>query len=177
MAISRFLIGGVASALLLTGGLFMWAGYTQIAEEEVLPEPPPALVAIPVAGANGRSADLPCRRCPRAEDASREERRFESLRPRPRHALIGRGRAAVDPPSARRSASSTRARSGDNPADARGMGYVGSLADHRASTGARRWSVPATHAPNAVNPSAIVRRRRRRLALIHSASAEPARAV
>ena len=52
MAISRFLIGGVASALLLTGGLFLWAGYTQIAEDEVLPEPPPALAAIPVAGAN-----------------------------------------------------------------------------------------------------------------------------
>ena len=45
MAISRFLIGGVASALLLTGGLFMWKGYTQIAEEEVLPDPPPALPA------------------------------------------------------------------------------------------------------------------------------------
>ncbi len=57
MAISRFLIGGVASALLLTGGLFMWAGYTQIAEEEVLPEPPPALVAIPVAGAMRRAPD------------------------------------------------------------------------------------------------------------------------
>jgi hypothetical protein len=27
MAISRFLSGGVASALPLTGGLFMWAGY------------------------------------------------------------------------------------------------------------------------------------------------------
>ena len=39
MAISRFLIGGVASALLLTGGLFMWKGYTQIAEVEVLPDP------------------------------------------------------------------------------------------------------------------------------------------
>ena len=34
MAISRFLIGGVASALLLTGGLFMWKGYTQVAGEE-----------------------------------------------------------------------------------------------------------------------------------------------
>ena len=49
MAVSRFLIGGVASALMLTGGLFMWKGYTQIAEEEVLPDPPPALPAIPVA--------------------------------------------------------------------------------------------------------------------------------
>ena len=49
MAVSRFLIGGVASALLLTGGLFMWKGYTQIAEEEVLPAPPPALATIPVA--------------------------------------------------------------------------------------------------------------------------------
>ena len=52
MAVSRFLIGGLASALLLTGGLFMWKGYSQIAEEEVLPEPPPGLPAIPQAGAN-----------------------------------------------------------------------------------------------------------------------------
>ena len=52
MAISRFLIGCMASALLLTGGLFMWAGNTQIAAEEVLPDAPPAVAAIPVAGAN-----------------------------------------------------------------------------------------------------------------------------
>src|SRR3546814_10651439 len=51
MTVSRFLIGGVASALLLTGGLFMWKGYSQIADEAVLPEPPPRLPAIPQAGA------------------------------------------------------------------------------------------------------------------------------
>ena len=47
MAISRFLIGGLASALLLTGGVFIWKGYSQVAEEAVLPDPPPALPAIP----------------------------------------------------------------------------------------------------------------------------------
>lgn len=45
MAVSRFLIGGVASALLLTGGLFLWQGHSQLAEEAVLPDPPPALPA------------------------------------------------------------------------------------------------------------------------------------
>lgn len=76
MAISRFLIGGVASALLLTGGLFMWKGYTQIAEEEVLPDPPPALAAIPVAGANAPKRGPAPPALPAAKDASREERRF-----------------------------------------------------------------------------------------------------
>ena len=76
MAMSRFLVGGVASALLLTGGLFMWKGYTQIAEEEVLPAAPPPLAAIPVAG-----PDVPKRgpappSLPAAKEASREERRF-----------------------------------------------------------------------------------------------------
>ena len=76
MAISRFLIGGVASALLLTGGLFMWEGYTQIAEEEVLPEPPPGLPAVPMAGANAPKRGLAPPALPAAKEASREERRF-----------------------------------------------------------------------------------------------------
>jgi hypothetical protein len=76
MAISRFLIGGVASALLLTGGLFLWAGYTQIAEDEVLPKPPPALAAIPVAGANAPKRGPAPPALPAAKEASREERRF-----------------------------------------------------------------------------------------------------
>lgn len=76
MAVSRFLIGGVASALLLTGGLFMWKGYTQIAEERLLPEPPPALPAIPVAGANAPKRGAAPPDLPAAKEASREERRF-----------------------------------------------------------------------------------------------------
>ena len=31
MAMSKYLIGAVASALLLTGGVFLWKGYSQIA--------------------------------------------------------------------------------------------------------------------------------------------------
>ena len=76
MAVSRFLIGGVASALLLTGGLFMWKGYTQIAEEEVLPDPPPSLPAIPVAGSGAPKRGAAPPELPAAKDASREERRF-----------------------------------------------------------------------------------------------------
>lgn len=49
MATSRFLLGGVASAL-LTGGVFLWKGYSQIAAEDVVPAPPPRLAALPVAG-------------------------------------------------------------------------------------------------------------------------------
>jgi hypothetical protein len=76
VALSRFLIGGIASALLLTGGVFMWKGYTQIAEEEVIPDAPPDPGPIPVAavGAPKRGAAPP--ELPAAKDASREERRF-----------------------------------------------------------------------------------------------------
>ena len=76
MAVSRFLIGGIASALLLTGGVFLWKGYTQIAAEEVIPDAPPDPGPIPVAavGAPKRGAAPP--ELPAAKDASREERRF-----------------------------------------------------------------------------------------------------
>lgn len=76
MAVSRFLVGGVASALLLTGGVFMWKGYSQIAEEEVLPEAPPPLAAIPVAGPGAPTRGPAPPALPAAKEASREERRF-----------------------------------------------------------------------------------------------------
>lgn len=76
MAVSRFLIGGVASALMLTGGVFLWKAYSQDAEEEVLPEAPPALAAIPVAGANAPKRGPAPPDLPAAKEASREERRF-----------------------------------------------------------------------------------------------------
>jgi hypothetical protein len=76
MAISRFLIGGVASALLLTGGVFIWKGYSQVAEDGVLPDPPPALPAIPVAAANAPKHGPAPLALPAAKEASREERRF-----------------------------------------------------------------------------------------------------
>ena len=76
MAISRFLIGGLASALLLTGGVFIWKGYSQVAEEAVLPGPPPALPAIPVAGASAPKRGAAPPALPTAKAESREERRF-----------------------------------------------------------------------------------------------------
>ncbi|HMP45288.1 MAG TPA: hypothetical protein PKD99_09305, partial [Sphingopyxis sp.] len=76
MALSRFLVGGIASALLLTGGVFMWKGYTQIADEEVIPEPPPDPGPIPVAGPNAPKRGPAPPELPAATQASREERRF-----------------------------------------------------------------------------------------------------
>src|SRR3546814_7915369 len=76
MAVSRFLVGGLASALLLTGGVFIWKGYSQVAEEAVLPDPPPALPAIPVAGASAPKRGAAPPALPTAKAESREERRF-----------------------------------------------------------------------------------------------------
>ena len=76
MAVSRFLIGGIASALLLTGGVFMWKGYTQTAEEQVIPDAPPDPGPIPVAGPGAPKRGAPPPELPAAKDASREERRF-----------------------------------------------------------------------------------------------------
>lgn len=76
MAVSRFLMGGVASALLLTGGLFMWKGYSQIADDRSVPAPPPALPAIPVAGPNAPKRGAAPPTLPAAKEQSREERRF-----------------------------------------------------------------------------------------------------
>ena len=76
MALSRFLIGGIASALLLTGGVFLWKGYTQVAEEAVLPEAPPDPGPIPVAGVGAPKRGAAPPELPAAKDASREERRF-----------------------------------------------------------------------------------------------------
>src|SRR3546814_8967007 len=77
MAVSRFLVGGLASALLLTGGVFIWKGYSQVAEEAVLPDPPPALPAIPVAGASAPKRGAAPPALPTAKAESREERSEE----------------------------------------------------------------------------------------------------
>ena len=76
MAVSRFLIGGIASALLLTGGVFLWKGYTQIAAEEVIPDAPPDPGPIPVAAVGAPKRGAPPPELPAARDASREARRF-----------------------------------------------------------------------------------------------------
>ncbi|PZQ21419.1 MAG: hypothetical protein DI569_12120 [Sphingopyxis macrogoltabida] len=109
MAVSRFLIGGVASALLLTGGLFMWKGYSQIADEAVLPEPPPALPAIPVAGPNAPKRGAAPPELPVAKEASREERRFNRY-DRDRNERISR----VEMLSTRTAAFRKLDRNGDN---------------------------------------------------------------
>lgn len=76
MAVSRFLVGGLASALLLTGGVFLWKGHSQGGDEAVVPAPPPALPAIPVAGADAPTRGPAPPELPAAKEASREERRF-----------------------------------------------------------------------------------------------------
>ncbi|APZ98411.1 hypothetical protein BWQ93_07840 [Sphingopyxis sp. QXT-31] len=76
MAVSRFLIGGVAGVLLLTGGVFLWKGQTQLAEEAVLPEAPPDPGPIPVAAAGAPKRGPAPPALPAAKEASREERRF-----------------------------------------------------------------------------------------------------
>ena len=76
MATSRFLLGGVASALLLTGGVFLWKGYSQIAAEDVVPAPPPRLAALPVAGPDAPKRGAAPPALPAAKAESREERRF-----------------------------------------------------------------------------------------------------
>lgn len=89
MAVSRFLIGGLASALLLTGGVFLWKGYTQVAEEEVIPDAPPDPGPIPVAGAGAPKRGAPPPELPAAKDASREERRFNRY-DRDRNEMVSR---------------------------------------------------------------------------------------
>lgn len=76
MAVSRFLAGGLASALLLTGGVFLWKGHSQIAEQRALPAPPPKLPAIPIAGPNAPKRGTAPPELPAAKRETREERRF-----------------------------------------------------------------------------------------------------
>lgn len=70
---NRFLIGGLAAMLLLTGGVFLWQGISQTPDAAVAALPPPD-VGLPVADPNLRGAPPP--EPPQASVASREERRF-----------------------------------------------------------------------------------------------------
>lgn len=76
MAVSRFLIGGLASALLLTGGVLLWQGQTRSTQDDELPAIPPPPAAIPVAGANAPKRGPAPPTLPAAKEASREEKRF-----------------------------------------------------------------------------------------------------
>lgn len=109
MAVSRFLVGGAASALLLTGGLFLWQGHSQVAREADLPEPPPALPAIPVAGADAPKRGPVPPELPAAKAESREERRFNRY-DRDRNGRISR----VEMMSTRTAAFRKLDRNGDN---------------------------------------------------------------
>jgi hypothetical protein len=70
---NRFLIGGLAAVLMLTGGVFLWQGISQVPDPAVAALPPPD-VGLPVADPNLRGAPPP--EPPRASAQSREERRF-----------------------------------------------------------------------------------------------------
>jgi hypothetical protein len=94
MATSRFLLGGVASALLLTGGVFLWKGYSQIAAEDVVPAPPPRLAALPVAGPDAPKRGAAPPALPAAKAESREEgRRRQVGGPDPRRIRDDRAEA------------------------------------------------------------------------------------
>lgn len=73
---SHFLLGGLATALALTGGLFLWQGLSQTEGTAELPAPPPALPPIPQAGADAPKFGTPPPVLPEAKRASREEQRF-----------------------------------------------------------------------------------------------------
>lgn len=73
---SHFLLGGLAAALALTGGLFVWQGISQSDEPALIPTPPPPIVGLPVAGANAPKVGPAPPRLPEAKKASREEQRF-----------------------------------------------------------------------------------------------------
>ncbi len=71
---NRFLLGGLAGLLLLTGGFFLWQGMSATPDPaaDALPPPPSE---IPVADANAVGAPPP--EPPSAKAATREERRFQ----------------------------------------------------------------------------------------------------
>lgn len=70
---NKFLLGGLAGLLLLTGGFFLWQGISATPDPaaDALPPPP----EIPVADADAMGAPPP--EPPSAKAATREERRFQ----------------------------------------------------------------------------------------------------
>jgi EF hand len=72
---SHFLLGGLAAALALTGGLFLWQGLSQDADEMALPAPPP-VAGLPKAGPDAPRFGAPPPALPEAKRTSREEQRF-----------------------------------------------------------------------------------------------------
>lgn len=70
---NRFLLGGLAGLLLLSGGFFIWMGYSAVPDPAADAVPPP--VEIPMATADAVGAPPP--EPPEARAATREERRFQ----------------------------------------------------------------------------------------------------
>ena len=70
---NRFLLGGLAGLLLLSGGFFIWMGYGAVPDPAADAVPPPA--AIPEASADAVGSPPP--EPPEARQATREERRFQ----------------------------------------------------------------------------------------------------
>ncbi|MEQ1687404.1 MAG: EF-hand domain-containing protein [Sphingopyxis sp.] len=70
---NKFLIGGIAAALMLTGGVFLWQGISQTPDPAVAALPPPD-IGLPVADPNARGVPPP--EPPHASAQSREQRRF-----------------------------------------------------------------------------------------------------
>ena len=73
----RFLAGGVAALMLVTGGLWLWQG--QASQQNPIPAPPPPAVisdALPEAAANAPAFGPAPPTPPEAPKASREEVRF-----------------------------------------------------------------------------------------------------
>lgn len=76
MAWSRFISGGAAAALLLTGGFFLWQGQTQSTDAPIIPKPPPALPMIPEAGPDAPQRGAPPPELPAARAEDKEAQRF-----------------------------------------------------------------------------------------------------
>lgn len=70
---NRFLLGGLAGLLLLSGGFFIWQSYSAVPDPAVDAVPPPAEIPAIAADAFGTPPPEP----PQARAATREERRFQ----------------------------------------------------------------------------------------------------
>ncbi len=71
---NRFLAGGAAGLLLMSGGFFLWQGYGAVPDPAVEALPPPP-AAIPVG--SGDAVGTPPPEPPRAREETREEKRFQ----------------------------------------------------------------------------------------------------
>lgn len=85
-----FLLGGLSAMLLLTGGLFLYQGYSQTPDPaaDAIPPPPPGPVA-PLPVGNPKLVGTPPPAVPEARQETREERRFQRY-DRDRNGIVSR---------------------------------------------------------------------------------------